>query len=253
MRCGSRYAIVHAPARNISLARNACLEESRADFVAFIDDDESCDARVAAAVAGDERYGRRRCGARSGPCAVWRRCALLDAERRLPLDLSGNPQARDPHRLYCNVLLRTASKSIAGRRFDLERGRSGGEDTAYFAKVADDGGRIAYAAEAWVEEPVITERASLSWLAKRRFRVGQTHGRLLAEYASAWSRAKAVGLAGSKAAFCFAAAAATAYSAVRRNRYLLRGIMHTGVVGGLLGQRELNLYGAAVPGREGVT
>src|SRR5690606_22133994 len=32
---------IHAPARNISLARNACLDASRARFVAFIDDDET--------------------------------------------------------------------------------------------------------------------------------------------------------------------------------------------------------------------
>lgn len=31
---------VHAPARNISLARNACLDRADGDFVAFIDDDE---------------------------------------------------------------------------------------------------------------------------------------------------------------------------------------------------------------------
>jgi succinoglycan biosynthesis protein ExoM len=31
---------LHAPARNISLARNACLDAATADFAAFIDDDE---------------------------------------------------------------------------------------------------------------------------------------------------------------------------------------------------------------------
>jgi succinoglycan biosynthesis protein ExoM len=32
---------IHSPARNISIARNACLDASRARFVAFIDDDET--------------------------------------------------------------------------------------------------------------------------------------------------------------------------------------------------------------------
>src|SRR5690606_33419483 len=32
---------IHCPARNISIARNACLDASRARFVAFIDDDET--------------------------------------------------------------------------------------------------------------------------------------------------------------------------------------------------------------------
>ena len=31
---------LHAPARNISIARNACLEAASAPLVAFIDDDE---------------------------------------------------------------------------------------------------------------------------------------------------------------------------------------------------------------------
>ncbi|TIM16944.1 MAG: glycosyltransferase family 2 protein, partial [Mesorhizobium sp.] len=35
----------HAPARNISIARNACLDASTADFVAFIDDDETATPR----------------------------------------------------------------------------------------------------------------------------------------------------------------------------------------------------------------
>ncbi len=234
----------HAPARNISLARNVCLDESRADFVAFLDDDEvvtrewlqrllaTADAAGADVVLGPVRalYGQ--------DAPAWMRHGDFH---------STYPVIRNRGILTgytCNVLLRMASQSIAGRRFDLARGRSGGEDTAYFAKVADDGGRIAYAPDAWVEELVPIDRASLSWLAKRRFRVGQTHGRLLAEDAGVWARAKAVGLAASKAGYCFAAAAATAGSAVKRNRYLLRGIMHGGVVGGLLGQSEITLYGA---------
>jgi succinoglycan biosynthesis protein ExoM len=32
---------LHAPARNISIARNACLDHATADWVAFIDDDET--------------------------------------------------------------------------------------------------------------------------------------------------------------------------------------------------------------------
>ncbi|TIV30245.1 MAG: glycosyltransferase family 2 protein, partial [Mesorhizobium sp.] len=57
----------HAPARNISIARNACLDASVSDFVAFIDDDETAspgwlvelmataDATGAAAVLGPVR------------------------------------------------------------------------------------------------------------------------------------------------------------------------------------------------------
>src|SRR5262249_32827175 len=32
---------VHAPARNISIARNACLKEAQGDWIVFLDDDET--------------------------------------------------------------------------------------------------------------------------------------------------------------------------------------------------------------------
>jgi succinoglycan biosynthesis protein ExoM len=57
--------------------------------------------------------------------------------------------------------------------------------------------------------------------------------------------------AGAKAAFSLSMALATAFSATRRNRWFLRGIMHMGVVSGLIGIREIEQYGEAamVPAR----
>jgi succinoglycan biosynthesis protein ExoM len=37
---GLRGVYLHAPARNISVARNACLQAAKAPLIAFIDDDE---------------------------------------------------------------------------------------------------------------------------------------------------------------------------------------------------------------------
>jgi succinoglycan biosynthesis protein ExoM len=132
---------------------------------------------------------------------------------------------------------------VAGRRFSLARGRSGGEDTEYFTRVHLAGGTIAYAPGAWVEEVVPPGRARLSWLVSRRFRAGQTHGHLLGGRGSAVVTGKNVVLAGAKASYCFLAAGLAAFSAPRRNRYALRGIMHVGVIGGLAGLRELQQYG----------
>ena len=75
----------------------------------------------------------------------------------------------------CNVLLRLASPHVAGRRFNLALGRTGGEDTEFFSHMHADGGKIAFAERAYVYEPVTESRADLGWLAKRRFRFGQTH------------------------------------------------------------------------------
>ncbi|TGT41874.1 glycosyltransferase family 2 protein, partial [Mesorhizobium sp. M8A.F.Ca.ET.167.01.1.1] len=50
-----------------------------------------------------------------------------------------------------------------------------------------------------------------------------------------------------KAAYCFGVAILTAISPVRRNRSVLRGIMHVGVVSGLVGFREIRQYGLTSP------
>ncbi|MDH4987366.1 glycosyltransferase family 2 protein [Aminobacter anthyllidis] len=236
---------VHCPARNISLARNACLDASTADFVAFIDDDEKATGswlkrlvETAQATSADvvlgpvkARYGEEAPG--------WMQVG--DFHSTYPVFVQGEIRTG----YTCNALLSMGAPSIAGRRFSLERGRSGGEDTEFFDQVHGAGGRIAYAPEAWVEEPVPASRASFAWLSKRRFRVGQTHGRLLASKRSGVGRAGELARASAKAGYCFAAAGLTALQPVSRNRSLLRGVMHVGVLSGLVGARELQLYGSA--------
>ena len=140
------------------------------------------------------------------------------------------------------MLLRRAAPSLAGRRFNIALGRSGGEDTEFFTHMHKAGGKIAYAADALVYEPVPDGRATVSWLSKRRYRMGQTHGRMLLETAGL-GRWRAIALAASKSAYCFAAAALLFASPIKRHRYELRGIMHAGVVSGLFGVREIEQYG----------
>jgi succinoglycan biosynthesis protein ExoM len=96
---------------------------------------------------------------------------------------------------------------------------------------------------------VTPSRATFGWLARRRFRMGQTHGKLIADEVGVIRRAWELALASAKFVYSFGAAALAAVSPVSRNRSALRGIMHAGVVSGLLGGRELQQY-AALP-REG--
>ena len=110
------------------------------------------------------------------------------------------------------------------------------------------GGSIAFAPQALVDEPVPAARARFSWLAKRRFRSGQTHGRLLGQ------KRLAAGLlpqdSGSPRPRPPIASRRRRRSCVvpqRRNRYALRGVMHVGAVVGLLGVREIRLYGDGQP------
>ena len=234
---------VHSPAGNISIARNACLDHSDADFIAFVDDDETVeplwlDALLAAAEKSRADVVLGPVRALYGPGAPdWMRSGDFHATR--PVWVNGEICTG----YTCNVLMRLAAPSIAGRRFDLALGRSGGEDTAFFSAVHAAGGRIAFAEEAWVEEAVPAARARFSWLAQRRLRMGQTHGRLLAARHEGAARLNAAALATVKGAACFAGATAFVFSPVRRNRFLLRGLLHAGAVGGLFGARAIEPYG----------
>ncbi|WP_352762667.1 glycosyltransferase family 2 protein [Mesorhizobium sp. M0847] len=241
----------HAPARNISVARNACLDASTADFVAFIDDDETASRQwLAELIAIAETRGAE---AVLGPVRALYRPDAPDWMRKgdfhstLPVWVQGEIRTG----YTCNVLLRMSADSLRDRRFSLARGQSGGEDTEFFNRMVKAGGRIAFAPEAWVEEVVPRSRAAFDWLRRRRFRFGQTHGHLIGHDAGVIERAKAVGLASAKAVYCFGMAALTAISPVRRNRSVLRGIMHVGVVSGLVGISEIRQYGLSSPQQGG--
>ncbi|WP_457150020.1 glycosyltransferase [Mesorhizobium sp. P5_C1] len=237
----------HCPARNISIARNACLDASTADFVAFIDDDETATPRwlaelVAVAQASGAATVLGPVRARYRPDAPdWMRRG--DFHSTLPVWVRGEIRTG----YTCNVLLRMGSDSLCGRRFSLARGQTGGEDTEFFDQMHKAGGRIAFSPDAWVDEVVPRSRAAFDWLGRRRFRVGQTHGHLLGRNARGIGLAKQVGLASAKAIYCFASALPVVISPVRRNRSVLRGIMHVGVVSGLVGIREIRLYGQPSP------
>ena len=241
---------VHAPARNISVARNACLEAAMGNFLAFVDDDETVAEgwlasllETALATGADAVLGPVR--AVYGPGTPgWMRSA--DSHSTFPVCVRGEIRTG----YTCNVLLYRRSPAVHGRRFDPSLGRSGGEDTDFFTRLHEAGGVIAYAPGAWVEEFVPEGRASFSWLARRRFRMGQTHGRLLARNSILARLAVRSALAGMKAGYCLIAAIALLPLPERRNPSILRGIMHVGVVAGLWGLRELRQYGDISPAAE---
>ncbi|WP_421871373.1 glycosyltransferase [Pararhizobium sp.] len=236
---------VHCPSSNISIARNACLDNATGDFLAFIDDDETASADwiteligTAQATAADAVLGPvKAVYAREAPGWMQRG----DFHSTFPVWVG----ERIITGYTCNVLLRLAAPSLAGRRFSLALGRSGGEDTEFFTHMHRMGGQIAYAPQAWVEEPVPATRAAFSWLAKRKFRFGQTHGRLLDAGTGIAGKIRPLTLAAAKCGVCALAAAFFFFSPVRRNRYFLRACLHAGAVVGLLGIREIEQYGAA--------
>lgn len=238
---------VHAPARNISIARNAVLDaaaERGVGALAFLDDDETVAPNWIAALwaARQETAAEAVLGpvrAHHAPDApAWMREGAIHDTR--PVFLPGGAIKSG---YTCNVLLDLSAPAVSGLRFDPSRGVSGGEDTAFFETVLRRGGRLGYAAEAWATEVVPASRARLSWLLKRRFRMGQTHGSLIGEGAGYAQRLKLAVVALAKAAFCGFSALTRLFNPLLRNTSLLRGALHVGTMAALLGARSISIYG----------
>jgi succinoglycan biosynthesis protein ExoM len=233
---------VHAPARNISIARNACLDAMTGDFLAFLDDDETASPGWLAALLAEAHRGGW--DAVLGPVKAvygaeapgW--LASGDFHSTAPVEVGG----RILKGYAGNVLIRRSVIAERGLRFDLSLGRQGGEDDDFFYRLTDAGGTIGFAPQALAFEPVPAGRASLHWLLKRSFRTGQTHGARLTSRHRGASRLAQIGVAGAKSGACIIGAAASALSPRRRSRWLVRGSMHAGVVARLAGLRELELY-----------
>jgi succinoglycan biosynthesis protein ExoM len=141
----------------------------------------------------------------------------------------------------CNVLMRR--EAVGAFRFDPAFGRSGGEDTAFFAMLARAGAVMAYTPAAVVIEPVADGRANLGWLTARAYRAGQTYGTLRLREGKANTLVGAMALA--KTAWCVAVAGLTLWSPVGWRRAAVRAHLHAGVLGAALGRAPIELYGAA--------
>lgn len=234
---------IHCPASNISIARNACLDHATGNYLAFIDDDSTVSKdwlvellKTARLTGADAVLGPVR-SIYSAAAPAWMRHG--DFHSTAPVFVDGIIRTG----YSGNVMLDRRSPRITGRRFNLALGQTGGEDTEYFAHLNRAGGTIAFAPNAIAYEPVLESRARFSWLAKRRFRVGQTHGRLLGQQTGAASRLPRLALAAAKTGWCIATAIAFAPMPVKRNRSALRAIMHAGAFSGLIGVREIRQYG----------
>lgn len=238
---------IHAPARNISVARNAVLHASRdagARYLAFLDDDEMAAPSWLAKLL--ERQDETGAEAVVGPVrALYGRDAPQWMQAGAVHDMWQDPGPdgflRQGH--TSNVLLDLTATALQGLRFDPARGRTGGEDTAFFREMLAAGGHIAWAPDAVVEETVPDDRATLRWLLRRRYRMGQTHASLIDEGMNTPARAAAIALAAAKVAACLWLAAVRSFNELGRNQALMRGALHIGAVAELVGLDRVELYG----------
>ncbi|RYE09999.1 MAG: glycosyltransferase family 2 protein [Hyphomicrobiales bacterium] len=236
---------VHGPARNISVARNACLDAADAEFIAFVDDDETVTPTWLLALYAEAL--RTGADAVLGPVEAVYDPSTPDWMRRgdfhstLPVIVKGEILTG----YTCNVLIRRSELSRP-LRFDIGLGTSGGEDTDYFTRLYERGGRLVFAPDALVREPVPAGRASFGWLLQRRLRAGQTHG-AQARRGRPAQAARTGALALAKIAYCLTITALTLPSPVAWRRNLLRATLHLGVLGGLAGTRQAAIYGGRDP------
>ncbi|EIE48633.1 glycosyltransferase [Salipiger aestuarii] len=234
---------LHAPAFNISIARNAGLDAASArgaDWVAFLDDDERADPDWLAQLI--VRAGATGADAVFGPSLAQYGCGAPDWMRAQ--DVHSNRPVRRGTVVQtghtCNAFLRWNGAAWRTQRFDIARGQAGGEDTEFFFRLFRAGARFEIAEDAIVRERVAPGRMTFGWILRRKFRSGQSY----AAGAHGWkSRAARAGLAVGKGLVCASAAMLFSPSRARRNRWLLRGALHVGVVAGCLNLRQPRIYG----------
>lgn len=232
---GLEIEYVHAPARNISIARNACLDTATGEWIAFLDDDETAPpdwlARLltcAAETKADAVFGPSRALYPAGT-PDW--ITVNDFHSNLPQRRGGEVETGHS----CNVLFR---RPPADLRFDPALGRSGGEDTDFFFRLHRAGRRFAICDQAQVSEPVSPSRLSLRWLAERRIAEGQ-------HYAISAGKPRPALLATSLAKAAFSAARALPHAANRPKLafWALRAIFHLGVARGAISPARREAYG----------
>ncbi|MEM8751484.1 MAG: glycosyltransferase family 2 protein [Pseudomonadota bacterium] len=239
---GTPILYLHAPSRNISLARNACLEAAGADWVAFIDDDEVAPPdwlarlRTAAEAEGADVVFGPALAVYPDDAPDWIKAGDYHTNRAPAHD----GEVRTGH--TCNALMRWRGAAWRDQRFLLEKGRTGGEDVEFFFRLSRGGARLAEAADAPVYEPAAPERLTYDWIKRRRFLAGQFHGAHSEGPGAFLGRVRLIASAGAKILYCLARAGLAAPRLAERRRWFVRAIFHAGVCAGAMGLRQREQY-----------
>jgi len=231
---------VHAPGRNISIARNGALDAASADWIAFIDDDE-----VAKEDWLLQLWARQKETGVDGVFGLTQSVFPPEAPKwmgELNLHAPGPQRTGGETKSGStgNSLLRWQGTAWFDERFDLARGKTGGEDTEFFYRIGRLGAVFEIASHAVVLEPVPESRQSLRWLKRRRFRAGQTYA---VSALGGVERAQLGLRASAKSVLSFVTVVPMLWHPTKWRYWYLRGVFHAGVVAGCLNIRQAELYG----------
>ncbi len=233
---------IHAPERNISVARNACLDHATSDLVAWIDDDETADPEWLARLFEARQDGGF--DAVFGPAvAIYpadtpAHIVRCDFHSNRPVTRQG--EVRTGH--TCNAVVDMRKAETRALRFDITKGRTGGEDTDYFHRLWTTGGKLGICETARVYEKVAVGRMRLGWLIRRSFNSGHIFGELSRKGVAVTAVLGLILAAVLKSAYCFVAALINGASAAKRLWWARRGVMHLGVIAGLVRIRPKAQY-----------
>ncbi len=164
---------VHEPEPGIAHGRNRALDEAGdAQLLAFIDDDERPSPRWLAALV--QRWATTDAAAVTGPVEPdypsepdpWIAAGGFFVRKTYP------DGSRVPAASTGNLLLDL--DRLAGLRFDVRFGLTGGSDTLFTRSLVAAGGSILWCAEAVVRDQVPVDRATRRWVLRRAFRSGNS-------------------------------------------------------------------------------
>ncbi|WP_147162188.1 glycosyltransferase family 2 protein [Pararhodospirillum oryzae] len=223
-RLGAKIDYLHAPARNISIARNAAMDAVSTTWIAFMDDDEYAASTWLETLlrAGTDK------DAVVGPCISLYAPEMPEWVRTCDFH-SNRITGRLDNAYTSNTLINVDFVRANGLRFPIECGVTGGEDTIFFRLFSMAGGKISYCKEAIVYEKVVPQRATMKWVLLRRYRSGQTHGLLLHKFDKKRYRILIL-TAGIKFFICLSAALFWAPMSGKWRRWLARAALHAGAV-----------------------
>jgi succinoglycan biosynthesis protein ExoM len=233
---------IHAPARNISVARNACLAAAEGALLLFIDDDELAEPDWIGRLVKTWRMSRA--GVVFGPAFAvypptapgWMRHNDFHSNR--PAANRGVVETG----FSSNVLLDRGDTRVRDARFDLAFGRTGGEDVDFFFRLHRAGVQMAIAPDAVVREPVSPSRMSFGWVLRRRYTQGAIYGTCVAP-GDAARRVAVMAASTAKSGYCGLRALFAAPWRDRAIFWLVRGGFHAGVVRGCIAPPRREVYG----------
>jgi succinoglycan biosynthesis protein ExoM len=224
---GLDLSYLHAPGRNISIARNAAMEAASTRWLAFIDDDELASPDWLAELCAARKEGV----VVFGPSYAIYRDDMPAWMRRGDYHSNGILTQRGAIMTgyTSNVLFNLDFVRSHSLHFDVALGRSGGEDSIFFHAIYHLGGELKYAPNAIVYEKVAPSRAKFGWIVKRKFRTGQIYAIMFSKFDKKAYR-RLMQLAPFKIIFCLTMSALMVWSFQRAMWWLMRGIYHSGAL-----------------------